>query len=216
MMLTCSSESQLQRDKKRQKTYEFEASEQQKNVQAAAEFWAVMRQTHGFQNLPTGPQVQSASTNEVAPSTEPGTPPRHPAETLLESLGNTKRRRGSDEEYTKSTNHPLDTIPARPAKRRKEFTGEYANPITTASPQGDTPVNGSGYAAPLTTNESEKSILTNATFQPIAQTTHGFQTRVQEAHDIVSLTDTSRSQPDTKKCIQVGSETYAVMSQPRL
>ena len=27
-------------------------------------------------------------------------------------------------------------------------------------------------------------------------------------------TDTPRSQPDTKKCIQVGSETYAVMSQP--
>ena len=68
-----SSESQLQGVIKRQKTYELEASEQQKNVQAAAEFWAVMRQTHGFQNLPTGPQVQSASTNEVAPSTEPGT-----------------------------------------------------------------------------------------------------------------------------------------------
>ena len=29
-----------------------------------------------------------------------------------------------------------------------------------------------------------------------------------------SLTDTSPSQPDTKKCIQVGRETYAVTSQP--
>ncbi len=37
-----SSESQLQGDIKRQKTYELEASEENKNIQAAAEFWAVM------------------------------------------------------------------------------------------------------------------------------------------------------------------------------
>ena len=54
-----------------------------------------------------------------------------------------------------------------------------------------------------------------ATFPSIAQTTHGFQTRAGEAHDIDSLTDTPPSQLDTKKCIQVGSETYAVTSQPR-
>ena len=36
MAPTCSSESQLQRDIKRQKTYELEASEQQKNVQLIA------------------------------------------------------------------------------------------------------------------------------------------------------------------------------------
>jgi hypothetical protein len=58
-------------------------------------------------------------------------------------------------------------------------------------------------------------VLANATFQYIAQTTLGFQTRAEKAHDIDSLTDTPPSQPDTKKCIQVGSETYAVMSQPR-
>ena len=137
-----------------------------------------MRQTHGFQNQPTGIQAQAEAANEVAPSTEPESPSRQPAETLLESLGNTKRSRRSDEEYTTSTNHPLDTIPARPAKRRKKFTCDYANPITTDTPQGDTP------------------------------------TRAQETHDIVSLTDTPRSHPDTKKCIQIGSETYAVTSQP--
>jgi hypothetical protein len=55
MAPTCSSESQLQRDIKRQKTYELESSEENKNIQAAAEFWVVMRQTHGFQNQTTGP-----------------------------------------------------------------------------------------------------------------------------------------------------------------
>jgi hypothetical protein len=44
-------------------------------VQAAVEFWAVMRHTHGFQNQAAGPQVQVAAANEVTPSTEPGTPP---------------------------------------------------------------------------------------------------------------------------------------------
>ena len=98
-----SSESQLQGDIKPQKTYELEASEEKKNVQAAAEFWAVMRATHGFQN-------QAAAANEVTPSTEPGTSSRQQAEAFLESQGNPKRRRGSDDEYTNPTNHSLDTM----------------------------------------------------------------------------------------------------------
>jgi hypothetical protein len=88
-----SSESQLQGDIKRQKSYELEASEEQKNVQAAAAFWAVMRQTHGFQNQAAGPQVPATAVNRVATSTEPETPSRQSAEALLESQGNTKRRR---------------------------------------------------------------------------------------------------------------------------
>jgi hypothetical protein len=48
MLSKRSSESQLQGDIKRQKTYELEASEEKKNIQAAAEFWADMRHTHGF------------------------------------------------------------------------------------------------------------------------------------------------------------------------
>jgi hypothetical protein len=48
----------------------------------------------------------------------------------------------------------------------------------------------------------------------IAQTNHGLQSPAGEAHDIESLTDTPPSQPDTKKCMQIGSETYAVTSQP--
>ena len=54
-----SSVSQLQGDTKRQKTYEPEASEEQKNIQAVAEFWADMRLTKGFQNQAAGPQVQA-------------------------------------------------------------------------------------------------------------------------------------------------------------
>jgi hypothetical protein len=171
-----------------------------RDVQAASEFWAVMRHTHGFQNQAAGPQVQATAANEVAHSPAPGTSSRQQAETFLESLGNRKRRGGSNDEYTHPTNHLLDTIIARPAKRNKEFTGKYANPITTATPHGDTPASGSRDAASLTTNEADKNVLANATFQYIAQTTHGFQTRAEKAHDIDSLTDTPPSQPDTKKC----------------
>ena len=64
------------------------------------------------------------------------------------------------------------------------------------------------------TNVADKTVLVNSTCQYMAQTTHGFQTRTETPHDIASLTDTPPSQPDTKKCIQVGSETYAVTSQP--
>ena len=64
------------------------------------------------------------------------------------------------------------------------------------------------------TNEAEKSVLFNASFSSVTQTTHGFYPRAAGAHDSDSLTDTSPSQPDTKKCIQVGRETYAVQSQP--
>ena len=63
------------------------------------------------------------------------------------------------------------TMIARPTKRNKEFTGEYAKPNTTATPHSDTPASGSGDAASLTTNEAEKSVLANATFPSIAQTT---------------------------------------------
>jgi hypothetical protein len=87
----------------------------------------------------------------------------------------------------------MDTIIARPAKRYKDFTGEYAKPITTATPHGDTPASGSRDAASLMTNETDKSVLDNTTSEYIAQTTHGFQTRNEKAHDFDSLTDTPLS-----------------------
>jgi hypothetical protein len=91
-----SSESQLQGDIKRQKTYELEASEEKKNVQASAEFWAAMRHAHGFQN-------QAAPANEVTTSTEPGTSSRQQAEASPKNHRNPKRRRRSDNEYTGPT-----------------------------------------------------------------------------------------------------------------
>ncbi len=130
-----SSESQLQGDIKRQKTYELEASEENKNIQAADEFWAVMRQTHGFQN-------QAAPGNEVTTSAESGASSRQQAEASPKNHRNPKRSRGSDNEYTE--------------------------PTTTMTPLGD----------------------------------------------IDTLKDTPTNQPDTKRCIQVGRETYAVTSQP--
>jgi hypothetical protein len=191
-----SSESQLQGDIKRQKTYELEASEEKKNIQAAAEFWAVMRATHGFQNQAAAANEVTPSTkagtssrqkaeaslknhrnpqrrresdneyteqtttttplgdidtlkdtttswpdttaNEVTPSTEPGTSSRQQAEASLASQGNLKRRRGSDDEYTEPTNHTLDTILEKPAKRKKESTGNYTKPNATATHHVDT------------------------------------------------------------------------------
>ena len=130
-----SSQSQLQGAIKRQRTYEPEAGEEEKNVQATAEFWAVMRATHGFQN-------QAAPANAVTPSTEPGTSSRQQEEVSLKNHRKPKRRRGSDNEYT--------------------------DPTTTTTPLGD----------------------------------------------IDTLKDAPTSQPNTKRCIQVGRETYVVTSQP--
>jgi len=206
-----SSETQLQDDIKRQKTYELEASEEKKNVQAATEFWAVMRHTHGFQNQAAGPQVQAAAANDVAPSPEPGTSSRQQAEAFLESQGNPKRKRGSDDEYTDPTNHTLDTIIARPAKRNKEFTGEYAKPNTTATPHRDTPAGGSGDAASLTTNEAEKSVLANATFSSIAQTTHGFQTRAAETHEVQRQKSPTTPQTIHGDLVPRDTTTYGVL-----
>ena len=79
----------------------------------------------------------------VTPKTESGTPPRHQADASLENQRHSKRRRGSD--------------------------GEYTEPTTTAALLGD----------------------------------------------IDSLTDTPTSRPNTKRCIQVGSETYVIFGQRR-
>ena len=120
----CSSELQFQRHIKRQKTYELEASEQQKNVQAAAAFWAVMRQTRGFQNKPTGPQIQDTAVkvvaphglqnqdtpgNEISTTTIPGTSSKQQAAASRKNHNNPKRRRGPDNEYTKP-NTPNTTL----------------------------------------------------------------------------------------------------------
>ena len=57
------------------------ASEKQKNIQAAAEFWADMRQTHGFQNQAAGLNVQAAAMTEVA-AREPGSSSKQQVEAL--------------------------------------------------------------------------------------------------------------------------------------
>jgi len=95
------------------------------------------------------------------------------------------------------------TIPW-PVKRSRGFTGEYVKPTTTSSQN----------AASLTTHETEKSALTDVSLSPVARVTHGFHPRAAGTHDGGSPTDASPSQPDTKKCIQIGRETYAVTSQP--
>jgi hypothetical protein len=78
------------------------AIEEEKNVHAAVEFWAVMRTTHCL-------QTRAASANEVTPKTEPGTTSRQQAEPFLENQRNPKRKRGSDYEYAFDT--PLASTP---------------------------------------------------------------------------------------------------------
>jgi hypothetical protein len=94
------------------------ASEKQKNIQAATEFWADMRQTHGFQNQATVLNVQAVSMTEVA-AQEPGSSSKQQVEALLESRENPKRRRRSDDAYKNPTNHYLDTT-AKPTKSNTE------------------------------------------------------------------------------------------------
>jgi hypothetical protein len=212
-----SSESQLQGDIKHQKTYELEASEEKKNIQASAEFWAVMRHTHGFQHQPTGPQVQAMAANEVAPCTELGTSSRQQAEAFLELQRNPKRRRGSDEEYTDTTNQ----IMGRPAKRNKEFTGEHAKTNTTTTPHGDTSASGSGDATSLTSEytkpntsetpqghnldgghrdkaslpaiDEEKNVRAITAFWNVRQTTHGFQNQTASTNEVTPKTESGTS-----------------------
>jgi len=108
----------------------------------------------------------------------------------------------------------VDTIIPWPAQRNRGFTGPYVKPKTTTSHQDDIPASGSRHTAPPTTKETAKSALTNVSSSQVARTTHEFQPRTVETHDRDRLTDTSPSQSDKKKCIQVGRDTYAVMSQP--
>jgi hypothetical protein len=100
------------------------------------------------------------------------------------------------------------------AKRNKGFTGEYVKPTTTRTHQDVFAASGSRNTTSVTINEAEKNVMTNVSFSPVVQTTHGVHTRAAQAHEGGSLTDTSPGQTNAKKCIQVGRDTYAVTSQP--
>jgi len=162
------------------------------------------------------PQTSTGSTDEewqshknrtrdkVPHSPTPGTSSKQQVETAIENLGNRKRKGGSDAELPHPSTLLLDTTIPWPAKRSRGFTGEYIKPTTTSSRN----------AAPLTTHETEKSALTDVTLSPVARVPNGLHPRAAGSHDGDSPTDASPSQPDTRKCIQVGRETYAVTSQP--
>jgi len=162
------------------------------------------------------PQTQTGSTDEVRQSHShrkrdkiphsptPGTYSNQQVQPSIENLGNRKRKGGSDDELQHPSTLRLDTTIPWQVKRSRGFTGEYVKPTTTSSRN----------AAPLTTHETEKSALTDVSLSPVARVTHGFHPRAAGTHDGGPPTDASPSQPDTKKCIQVGRETYAVTSQP--
>ncbi len=145
------------------------ASEKQKNIQAAAEFWADMRQTHGFQNQAAGLNVQAAAMTEAA-AREPGSSSKQQVEALLESRENPKRRRRSDDEYKNPTNHSLDTT-AKPTKSNTKPSDEYTKPVTTTIPLGDTPASGGGDESLLTANETRTDqALDTIPVEPVKRT----------------------------------------------
>ena len=117
---------------------------------------------------------------------------------------NRKRKGGSDDELQHPSTLLLHTTIPWPVKRSRGFTGEHVKPTTTSSRT----------AAPRMTHETEQSTLTDVTLSPAAKVTYGSHPRAAGTHDGGSTTDASPSQPDTKKCIQVGRQTYAVTSQP--
>jgi hypothetical protein len=188
-------------------------------INGTASLTAIEQETHNLQTQ-TGStdevwqSQKNPKSNQVPHNPTPGTSSKQQVETLIENLGNRKRKGGSDDELPHPTTLLLDTIIPWPAKRNRRFTGAYVEPKPTTTQRDDIPAGGSRNAASLTTNEAEKSALTNVSFSPAAHTTHGYHPRTTEAHDSDSLTDTSPSQSDTKTCIQVGGETYAVTSQP--
>jgi hypothetical protein len=162
------------------------------------------------------PQTQTGSTDEVwlshsnrkrdkiPHSPTPGTYSKQQVQTSIENLGNRKRKGGSDDELQHPSTLLLDTTIQWPVKRSRSLTGEYVKPAITSSRN----------AAPLMTHVTEKSALTDVSLSPVARVTHGFHPCAAGTHDGGSPTDASASQPDTKKCVQVGRETYAVTSQP--
>jgi len=162
------------------------------------------------------PQTQTGSTDEVwlshsnkkrdkiPHSPTPGTYSKQQVHTSIQKMGNRKRKGGSNDELQHPSTLLLDTKIPWPVKRSRGFTGEYVKPTTTSSRN----------AAPLTTHETEKSTLTDVSLSPVTRVTHRPHPRAAGTHDGGSPTDASPSQPDTKKCIQVGRETYAITSQP--
>jgi hypothetical protein len=181
----------------------------QRDNLGTASLTAIEEETHNH-------QTQTGSTDEVWQSQRnrkrdkvphsptPGTSSKQQVETLIENLTNRKRKGGSNDELPHPSTLLLDTTIPWPVKRSRGFTGEYVKPKTTSSRNADPP----------TTHETEKNALTDVSLSPVARVTHGFHPRAAGTHDGGSPTDASPSQPDTKKCIQVGRETYAVTSQP--
>jgi hypothetical protein len=87
-------------------------------------------------------------------------------------------------------------------------------PLRKNDPTTDYVFQNTGRAGALCALAPEKSALTDVPLSPVARVTHGSHPCAAGTHDGGSPTDASPSQPNTKKCIQVGRETYAVTSQP--
>ncbi len=167
----------------------------------------------GFQNQDAGPQVQAQAAKEVAPDREPESSSRQQEEAYLELQENPKTRRRSDDEYTNPTNHPLDTIIVRPTKRSKEFTGDYAKPITTATPHGDTPAIVSGDAIIARPAKRSKE-FTSEYAKPITMDTPHVDTPASGSRDVALMTTNEASQSMLADTLKDTSTSWSDITSP--
>jgi hypothetical protein len=145
------------------------ANEKQKNIQAAAEFWADMRKTHGFLNQAAGLKVQVAAMTEEAVR-KPGSSSKQQVEAPFENRENPKRRKRSDDEYKHPTIHSLDTT----TKQTKSNTAppcEYTKPVTMTISLGNTPTSGGEDETLLTVSETRTTQALDAIpVEPVKRT----------------------------------------------
>jgi hypothetical protein len=136
---------------------------------------AIEEGTHNLQTqtASTGEVWQSQrnpKSNETPHSPTPGTSSKQQIEALKETLGNRKRKRGSDSEHLRDTPE---------AGSIDEFWQSQKNPTSNTVPNSPSPGNSSK----------------------------------QQVETIIEPNDTT-SRPDTSKCIQVGSNTFVLRTQP--
>jgi len=176
------------------------ASEKQKNIQAAAEFWADMRKTHGFLNQAADPNVQVAAMTDEA-AREPWSSSKQQVEAPFESRENPKRRKRSDDEYKIPTIHHLSNT-ATPS--------EYTKPATTTISLGNTPASdGEDKALPTASETHTAQALEAITVVPVKRT--GEDT--DKSAEPITTTAPQRDNLDTASLTAIEKETHKPQTQ---
>jgi hypothetical protein len=193
-------------------------------INDTASLTATEEETHILQTqtAPTDeawPRHRNPKSDKVPNSPTPGTSSKQHVETLIENLGNCKRTRGSDDEHLSDNpeagsidefwqsqrNATSNTVPNSPApgSSSKQQVETLLEPNEVAhSPETDTSSRQQAHAFP----ESQE--------HPKIKRESRKETDAALLGVIDTMTNTITSRPDTSKCIQVGSNTFVVRTQP--